>query len=461
MFSTAAIKPMCTYPGLSKLYSAKSRTFTQIIHMKKTAAAVSLLIAITSCHNKKIITDTAFCDSLIQHYQAPATIKDNAAEIEFWGKRISPNTVGYINELQYAGALAGRFHLLGDIRDIKSADSILFSVDSAYNHKEAAPNLSLANHFMQEHRFKEAKGYFLKATAIGLKPYDYYSTSFDVNLELGNYAGAFRDLQAIKKENDYGYHFRESKWEHYNGNMETAISAMQKAIVLAGSNIILQQAALSNTADLYLHDGKLEKANELYMQSLRLNIADWHSLMGIGWIALVHDKNDSLAANIFAFVSTKTKSPDPLFKLVQVAEASNDKALQQKYAAAFEKKVTDTLYGNMYNKYLLDLYTGILNKPAAAEALAKNELNNRATPQTYAWYAYALFSNHKNEEAYAVYKQYVSGKPLEALELYWIGKMMQGMHQGFNAIGYFKSAYKNRYDLSPAKIKDLENMPGI
>jgi tetratricopeptide (TPR) repeat protein len=183
--------------------------------------------------------------------------------------------------------------------------------------------------------------------------------------------------------------------------------------------------------------------------------------MGLGWIALVHDKNNPLAEKIFAFVSTKTKSPEPLYKMVHAAEAKEDTNMQKKYAAAFETKVTDPLYGNMYNKYLIDLFTGILNKPALAEALAEKELQNRATAQTYTWYAYSLLKNNKPDEAFKIYQQHISGKPLEALELYWVGKLMQGLNKNYNAIGFFKAAYKNRFDLSPAKAKDLESIPGV
>jgi len=55
-----------------------------------------------------------------------------------------------------------------------------------------------------------------------------------------------------------------------------------------------------------------------------------------------------------------------------------------------------------------------------------------------------------------MYEKFVSGKPLEGLELYWMGKIMQGLNKGYNANEFFKAAEKNKYDLSPAKIKDLE-----
>ena len=176
-----------------------------------------------------------------------------------------------------------------------------------------------------------------------------------------------------------------------------------------------------------MHSAGLKQANDLYRESINLDAGDLHSIMGIGWIALVHDKNDSLAKKIFSFVSTKTLSPEPVFKLSQAAEASNDSALQRKCAEEFVAKTTAMVYGNMYNKYLIELFTGILNEPATAEKIAFKELENRQTPQTYAWYAYSLFRNNKKEEAYKIYSAHVAEKPLETIELYWMAKLMQGI----------------------------------
>ena len=266
------------------------------------------------------------------------------------------------------------------------------------------------------------------------------------------------NLRSIQNENDYGYQFRKSKMMHYNGELDSSIKAMLKAEENGTQNITMKLAALSNTGDLYIHAGKMDKANACFMECIKNNPADLHSIMGIGWVALVHDKKDSLAEKIFQFVASKTKSPDPLFKLIAVAEQRGDSALQLKYAKAFEQKITDSLYGNMYNKYLIQLYTGILNNPARAEVIAKNELQNRGTPQTYAWYTWTLLCNNKNQEAYNVYQKYVSGKPLEGLELYWIGKLMLSLGKGYNAKEFFKEAGKNIYDLNPAVSEDLKKL---
>ena len=244
--------------------------------------------------------------------------------------------------------------------------------------------------------------------------------------------------------------------DHFNANIDSAISNMLRAADLEKAAPYLRGIALSNAADLYVHEGELQKAGDLYKECIQLNRVDFHSILGLGWIALVHDKNDTLAEKIFKFVLTKNKLPDPLFKLYQMAQARGDKVLEKKYADEFIAKATDTIYGKMYNKYVIEIYTGILRDPAKAEELAKNELNNRATPQTYAWYAYTLFENNKNNEAYKVFEQHVSGEPLEGLELYYMGKMMKGLGKGYNANEFFKAADKNKYDLSPDMAKDLE-----
>ena len=237
--------------------------------MKKILAAFSITVFFSCNHKNKKVVDAVFADSLITHYSGPASIKNNDAEIKFWRGRINPANPGIVNEMKYAGNLTGRFHLTGDIKDVKTSDSILKRIDTLFNHKEAAPLLSMVSHCILQHRFTEANAYLQSAIAIGIKPYESYSSLFDVNFELGNYTLASQSLKAIRSENDYGYKFRQSKWEHYNGNFDSAVAAMQKAVLLSDGNISLQQAALSNTADLYLHNGKLEQASTRSRRSSR------------------------------------------------------------------------------------------------------------------------------------------------------------------------------------------------
>jgi hypothetical protein len=423
--------------------------------MKYLTPALLTIIALYSCNRHSKIVDRTYADSLISHYTVPAQVKDNEADMQFWKNRINPNLQGYVSEGKYASALITRFHHFGDIKDVKEAEAIYHKINKVYNNTLPGPFLALTSSAMLQHHFIQADTLLQKAKKIGIDGFSNSTISFDVNFELGRYNVAEGYLNKMRSDKDYSYYFRRSKFDHLNSNIDSAISSMLKAAELVKSSPYLQDVALSNAADLYIHAGDLQKAADLYKQCIKLNSVDFHSIMGLGWVALVHDKNDSLAERIFQFVRSKNKLPDPLFKLYQTAQGRGDKALEKKYAEQFIAQSTDTVYGHMYNKYIIEIYTGILNNPAKAEELAKGELSNRATPQTYAWYAYALFKNNKKDEAYKIYEQYISGRPLEGLELYYMGMLMKGLEKGYNASEFFKAADKNKYDLSPDMAKDL------
>lgn len=361
-----------------------------------------------------------------------------------------------MNGPKYASALMTRFRLYGNIHDLLEADSLMQQSNLANQGKEDELLLTLANLALMRHQFSQAIQYVEKAKQISGKKYGTVMMDFDAVFEAGQYDKAATILKSLRQDGSYAYFFRRSKYEHYAGSLDSAIAYMLMAAEKAGNNRQLKQAALSNAADLCVHKGNLEKAYLLYKESIEIDAADFHSITGLGWIALVHDKNDSLAEKIFSFVHKHTLSPDVLLKMEQVAEARNDSLSQKKWAEEFVAQAGQSLYGNMYNKYLIRLYTEILNEPAKAVKLAEQEIKNRPSPQTYAWLAWACFMNKDKEKAYLIFKTIVSGKPLEGLELYYMGKLLKSMDKGYNAQQYFKAAYKNRYDLSPAQVNDLE-----
>ncbi len=421
--------------------------------------AIPILIGIISfsaCKSdRKPLVSDIYIDSLIKHYTLPEAIQKNQIELNFWLSRITPNTPDYSNSLKYAAALVTQFHLLGNINNLKSSDSVLLATSASFNNKEVGPIFTLVSHAILQHQFKQADSLLDIAKLMGLKKYESAASSFDVDFELGKIGQAKIELAKINQPSDFGYQFRNSKMMHYMGELDSSLAAMQKAVDNAGQDKSLALSALSNLGDLYLHAGRMNEAYNTFLACINANTADLHSLMGIGWVALVKDNNPGLANKIFQFVATKTASPDPLFKLIAVAEYTKDSLAQLQFAKAFEQKVTNSLYGNMYNKYLIQLYTGILNDPSKAVAIAKAELMSRATPQTYAWYVWALINNRQQEEAFKVYEKNVAGKPLESLELYWMGKMMQSLNKSYNANQFFKEANKNNFELNPSVINDL------
>ena len=413
-------------------------------------------VLISSCNHPDSLISPHFADSLISRFTIPAVATANNEEMKFWEKRMNPLAPGLVNEARYATALISRFQAWGDIRDVKEADSIMRKVDTAFNHKEGGPVRNLVSYSIMQHRFKQADAYLQVAKQIGLRNSESQSLSFDVDFELGRFNNAYNDLKALESEDDFGYYFRRSRFDHLNGRLDSALSAMLKAATLSENIAQLKQVALSNTGDLYIHAGKLKEARDKFIECIGMGRVDFHSVIGIGWIALINDGNDSLAERLFLFVRSHNKLPDALFKLVQISDARGDSISQKSRALEFEAAASNPLYEKMYNKYLIELYTGILHEPAKALKLSGDELDNRATPQTYAWYCWSLLANNQKEEAYTVFQQHVSGKPLEGLELFWMGKLMRSLGKGYNAQSFFKAAYNNKYDLSPGIVKELE-----
>ncbi len=429
--------------------------------MKNLFLSIFIIFTIISCKKEaKIIVDKTFVDSLITHYKPSTREKINAADLIFWKNRLDSLPKSYLNAQKYAGTLGARFRLYGDINDLIKADSIMNWLNKENQEKDAGIFRTLAANASQQHRFGEASGYAHKAADIGSEKYASELILTDTYFELGQYEFVRKQLNRLRKSNNYGYFFGLSKYQHWEGKLDSSIISMQKAQELAGNNDFLKQIAISNIADLYLHSGELEKAANLYKQSISIDVADYHSLAGLGWIALVHDKKDTLAEKIFQFVQSKTKSPDMFLKLSYVAQQRKDATAEKKYAQIFANEASKPIYGNMYNKYLIELYGEILNEPQKMLAIAEKEIKNRAMPQTYAWYAWASFKNNQKQKAFQVYEDFVSEKPLEGLELYYMGQMMQESNKAYNAKSYFEAAYKNRYDLSPKMMLKLTTSKG-
>jgi tetratricopeptide (TPR) repeat protein len=417
--------------------------------MLKRLSAFLLVAVLCSCHSSDgPAVGPQYADSLIAHYSANSMVEDN---LSFWQSRMKAHPDNFVNGPEYASALISAFRQNGDIRQLVKADSLVNKSNEANAGKEPAVWRSLAGLAMLRHQFSLPADFLKQAVAIEGNSFPNAFLDFDISFERGNYYHAKALLNALKAGNEYGYLFRRSKYEHYEGSLDSAIACMRMAAEKAGNIKNLKQLALSNAADLYMHKGDVLSAVDLYDQALLLNPCDLHSITGLGWIALVHDGNDSLAERMFQFVHSQTKSPDILLKLSQMEGYRGNKERQQEYAMAFIKETSDPAYGKMYNKYLIDLYTGIIPDAGKAVKLAQQEVDDRPTPQTLAWYAWSLYCNREIDKALRIYKGFVSGKPLEAQELYYMGKMMQGLEKSFNAHEFFTAAWKNKYDLDPQK----------
>jgi tetratricopeptide (TPR) repeat protein len=427
--------------------------------MRFVIACICLTTLLHSCTTSATrLVDTAVADTLLENYIAEERNAGIEKDLAFWKGRIDPSHPDLVNSTQYARQLTALFQATGHVKYLHEADSVLMAVAANFGFKDPGPYPALIRNALTRHQFKRADSLLQAAKLLGLRRYESASLSFDVYFEQGKIAPAKIALLQMVAGNDYGYQFRKARLKHYEGELDSALAAMETAVRIAGEQTMLWSTAVSNLADLYLHAGQVDKAYDQYRRSLRRDPSDLHSIMGIGWIALMHDGNDSLAERIFSWAASKTALPDPYLKLLAVAEWRNDHAAEKKFAVRFSEKASAPEYGGMYHKYLIFLNTGLLQEPTAANAYALSELSNRNTPQTKAWYAFSLMKAGDIQSAEKVYKEDINGRPLEGLEHYYMAQLTRSIGKGFAFGQYVKLAKENRYDLMPGMLQILDTL---
>jgi hypothetical protein len=430
--------------------------------MKFFCIYLALGLFLLSCNpDHTPIVDQGYIDSLVAHYSISPLVKSNELELNFWKNRMDTGGPGSSSVQGYAKTMLIRFYLFGDIHDLLTADSLIRKVSEKTEPVQPGIWLTLAEYNLLFKNYQKAKECIKPARLIGQLTVDQQKElliiRFNIYFESGQYDSASQILRDLRANSDYYYYFNAAKMYALDGMLDSAISHLTKAAELARTNDYLKQLALSDAADLFTSHGDWDKAYQLFRSCILLNPADFHSILGLGWIALVKDRNDSLSARIFEFVRGRFKVPDPLIRLSQVEEMQKTATEPSKNAVSFVHQAEEKEYGNRYNLNLIEFYTDQLADPARAETIAIKELVNRTSPQSFAWYAWTLYKNNKKDLAFQIYETRVKGKPLKALELYWMGKLLAIRHDE-EARPLFESAYKFRFDLDPSKQDDLNNL---
>lgn len=80
---------------------------------------------------------------------------------------------------------------------------------------------------------------------------------------------------------------------------------------------------------------------------------------------------------------------------------------KRKLLNEFVSTVTKPGYGDMYNKYLIEIYTEELKDYDKAFSLAEKELRNRFTPETCDWMAWTYYKKGELVKALEYSKSYV------------------------------------------------------
>ena len=157
------------------------------------------------------------------------------------------------------------------------------------------------------------------------------------------------------------------------------------------------------------------------------------------------------------FVRSKTKAPDVLFKLSQLADLRGDRSMQKQWANEFASIVTDPAYGNMYNKYLITIYTTNKNDLNKALTIAEKEVESRPTPETFDWLAWVYYKKGDITKAYELIKNNVIGKTFEPNSLLRTAYILKSHGERRKSNKIFKECLTSSFELGPITTAEIKN----
>ncbi len=380
--------------------------------MKK-SLLIFTLAAIVSCKNNadndsasiasadgQIVNFEDFQDDL--DYDVSKRIDEINAEIDSLEKVLEDRPNNILDLAKVASLLDERFDLKANVEDLNESVRFRESVAKKTAIKPEGAQRKLAQAYIKQHRFKDADSVMKSFTQEYASKESKY-VLFDVAMELGRYEEAESILNDLKNESDYNYLIRSAKWNDYIGRLDNTILAMEKAMKLAESsgNTGWKLWSYSNIADYYGHDGQIGKSYDHYIKTLELDPGNTYALKGISWVAFSNDGQADKALEIINKLQERHPSPDYLLSKAELMEYMDKEDESKALKSDFVTQVNRPEYGEMYNAYLIEeLASGSEEDKKQALEIARKEIQNRATPETYDLLGLALLENGQSEDAH-------------------------------------------------------------
>ncbi len=341
--------------------------------------------------------------------------KTSSKYFDLWNSKIKPDS----SQLMSFGIVGGEynryFQNTGDIKYLKKAEKVLKKAADIANVSRAGMYRALARNYISQHRFKEAKQWADSARAIGSNVNQTQGLMFDVQMELGNYDTAEKYLDSLKNMEDFGYLIRLAKWNDHKGDLDTTIRFMEKAKEQAenSKNTGLMLWSYTNLADYYGHAGRINESYDHFLMALRIDPENAYAKKGIAWIVFSHEKKPKEAMRILDSVTKYYKSPAYFLLKSEIAEYMGDDMTSVANLDKYFKLVQDSAYGDMYNAYNVSLYLEQTEQYDKALTLAKKEVANRPTPESYSLLAYSHLKIGEKEKALDIVEKHIEGKTFE------------------------------------------------
>lgn len=387
-------------------------------------------------------------------------LQDINKEIEFWQTKFDAST----NQSSYLITLASQysqlFEITGKIDDLYKAEKLLLEANIRFVEQNSGIHRAIARNYISQHRFKEALTHLEKADKLGDNKMGTQKMLFDVYMELGSYDLAKEKLTAIQLPNDFDYLIRLAKWNDHIGDLNTAISCMEKALKIAENenNKGLKIWVYSNIGDFYGHAGRIEDSYKYYLKTLEEDNHNTYALKGIAWIAFSHERNPEKALEIIDNIESKHLVPDLYLLKAEIAEFQNNKVEENKAIATYNQILASHNYGDMYNKYNVLLLAENPLQVSAALKIAQIEVENRPTPESYDLLAWSYFKMGEKEKALEIIQKHTFGKSFEPNIVYHNAEILKANNKTAELEPMKKELLASIYELGPGLESKIINL---
>lgn len=372
-------------------------------------------------------------------------------EIDFWQKKFdeAPNQISYLSLI--ASNYATLFEYTGNIKNLYKTEELLTKSNEAYNYSKVSTIRSLARNYIAQHRFKEALNLANKALVIGEGMKETQKLLFDVQMELGNFNEALKNLNAFRDMRDYDYLIRLAKWNDHKGDLNTAITFMEKAKDIAekDNNKVLKIWSYTNLGDFYGHAGRIKESYDSYLKTLAIDPNYSYALKGIAWIVFSQERNTAEAKRIINAIEVTHNTPDFYLLRSQIAQFEGNKKEEMENRNAYFSMLQKNNYGAMYNKYNILVYADYKETASKALEIAKIEIDHRPTPDSYDLLAWSYLNLGENKKALEIAQKHVVGRSFEPKVQYHLAMIYKSNNLSQKVQPIKEELLSSLYELGP------------
>ncbi|AWH73034.1 cell surface protein [Dokdonia sp. Dokd-P16] len=382
-------------------------------------------------------------------------------ELSFWNERIKKDSIQLIELSKSAGMQTKIFQLNASIEQLKNAEKNLTRSALVTNIGKDGKLLALAQNYITQHRFKEAKTLVDSARIVaGGEIKAINLVAFDVAMELGDYENAEKILTKETDFSDYNYLIRLGKLEDYKGNLDKTIQHMEaaKAIAESSKQKGLQVWVYTNLADYYGHAGRINDAYNHYLKALAIDPSNTYAKKGIAWIAYSYENNPTEALRIIEAIERDSKSPDYELLKSEIYESTGDEDKAKEALNNFLSRVSNPNYGDMYGAYLVEIYAGNPETSQQAITIAQKEVNNRPTPMSYDLLAHAYYGNGDYKKALSITQEHVIGKTHEPMAQFHTAQIYKALDMKNELAPIKEELLETSFELGPVTYKEIQNL---